>query len=95
MSMRSRRKENYWGAGRRCLASRLFKRPKVFNETKLRNAIGLNVTRVFGEDLSVALDWFTAPATAFDGARPLDLLTNENISVLRDHLIRLEYCVYM
>lgn len=95
MSMRSRKKEIYWGVARRRIPSQLLKRLKVFNATKFWNAIGFNVTSVFGGDLSIAWDWLNTPATALDGVRPLDLLTNGNVAALRDYLIRLEHCVYI
>lgn len=95
MSMRSRKKEIHWGATRRRIPNRLLKRLNVPNVAKFWNAIGLNVTRVFGNDLSIAGNWFNTPATALNGARPLDLVATGNIAALRDYLIRLEHCVYM
>ena len=95
MSMRSRKKEIYWGAAHGRIPSQLLKRLKAFNTPKFWKAIGLNVMRVFGSDPSVAGDWFNTPAIALNGLRPLDLLANGNIAALRDYLIRLEHCVYM
>ena len=95
MSIRSLKKEVYWGTPRRRISCQLFKRLKLVNATKFWDAIGLHVTRVFGYDLSIARDWLNTPATALNGARPLDLLTAGKIAALRDYLIRLEHCVYM
>ncbi|WP_374046713.1 antitoxin Xre/MbcA/ParS toxin-binding domain-containing protein [Massilia sp. YIM B02763] len=95
MRMRSRKKDIYWGASHRCFPRKLIRGKKVFNTTKFWKAIKLNVTRVFGNDLSIARDWLNTPATALNGARPIDLLNTDNIAALRDHLIKLEYCVYM
>ncbi|WP_370663933.1 antitoxin Xre/MbcA/ParS toxin-binding domain-containing protein [Massilia forsythiae] len=51
--------------------------------------------RMFGGNLSIAQHWLNEPAIAFNGMRPLDLVAEGNIELLRDCLIRLEYGVYM
>ena len=39
--------------------------------------------------------WMSRPAMGLDGQRPLDCLhTEEGAQVVRDFLVRLDYCVY-
>jgi putative toxin-antitoxin system antitoxin component (TIGR02293 family) len=51
-------------------------------------------TIVFGGE-ERARAWLHEPAMALDGQRPADLLQSpEGAEVVRDFLLRLEYCVY-
>jgi uncharacterized protein (DUF2384 family) len=51
--------------------------------------------RLFGNNYILAWDWFIAPAVAFDGARPADLVRAGDRQAVINHLIRMKYCVYM
>lgn len=95
MSVRSRKKEIYWGATRRRIPNRILRKLRVGNVTEVWNAIEASVMRMFGGDIAIAWDWFNAPAIALNGLRPLDLVAEGNAELLRDYLIRLEYGVYI
>jgi uncharacterized protein (DUF2384 family) len=58
------------------------------------HAIESEVMHVFGNDRMAAQAWFITPAIALDGNRPADLVANGNVQLVRDHLLRLQYCVY-
>lgn len=94
MSMRSRKKKICWGIASRPIPKKILRKLGIKNATTTWHAIGANIMRVFGGDVSTALDWFDAPAIAFNGVRPLDLVMQGNMKSLRDHLIRLEYGIY-
>ena len=94
MSMRSRKKKICWGVTSRAIPKKILRKLGIGNATIIWKAIGANIMRVFGGDVSAALDWFNAPAIALGGVRPLDLVMQGHIKSLRDHLIRLEYCIY-
>jgi putative toxin-antitoxin system antitoxin component (TIGR02293 family) len=52
-------------------------------------------TDVFGSQ-EVAERWLETPAISFDQRRPIDLLsTPAGIELVEDHLVRLDYGVYM
>jgi uncharacterized protein (DUF2384 family) len=95
MSMRSRKKEISWGVTRRRFSHQLKRTCGVGNATRVWNAIGVSVMRVFGGDLSIAWNWLNSPAIALNGMRPLDLVATGDIKSLREYLVRLEYGVYI
>lgn len=61
---------------------------------KALRAIEPDLIRAFGNDRFNAWAWFINPVIALDGHRPVDLVVNGRLQVVREHLIRLEYCVY-
>jgi uncharacterized protein (DUF2384 family) len=58
------------------------------------HAIESDVMNLFGNDRKAAWAWFITPAIALDGNRPVDLVANGNVQLVREHLIRLRYGVY-
>lgn len=57
--------------------------------------IEVDVLRLFGNDRLAAWNWFISPAIAFGGRRPADLVAAGSVQVVREHMIRLEYGVYV
>lgn len=58
-------------------------------------AVVQKATDVVG-DRSAAETWLQQPAVAFDGQRPIDLLsTRQGAVLIKDHLARMDYGVYV
>lgn len=94
MKARNRKRRRY------CQLSRAigYDVPKIYGifgvNLEVWNAIAPYALRVFGNDFSAAWDWFTTPALAFSGMRPSDLVRAGEVHSVREHLLKLEYCVY-
>ncbi|QJD99833.1 DUF2384 domain-containing protein [Massilia forsythiae] len=95
ISIRLRKKEIYRILAKRHTHKRLMRRLRTGNAARALDEIGQILMRMFGGNLSIAQHWLNEPAIAFNGMRPLDLVAEGNIELLRDCLIRLEYGVYM
>ncbi|WP_440968091.1 antitoxin Xre/MbcA/ParS toxin-binding domain-containing protein [Massilia sp. GER05] len=94
MNTRNRKRRRYFHLNR-AIRYNVRKTYVIFGgNLKIWNAISPYVFRVFGNDYSAAWDWFTKPALAFNGMRPADLVQAGEVQLVREHLLRMEYCVY-
>lgn len=68
---------------------------KAAKDIRAWHLIKRHALRAFGNEYSVAWDWFITPNPNLDGMRPVDLVRIGNVRSVREYLIRLEYCVYI
>lgn len=95
MNARSRKKRLYWHDSHAVRGNCPRADRTVTANSRAWRLIEAVALRVFGNNYIFAWDWFTAPALAFNGMRPADLMLAGDVQAVKKHLIRMEYCVYM
>ncbi|WP_371877202.1 antitoxin Xre/MbcA/ParS toxin-binding domain-containing protein [Telluria mixta] len=94
MNARSHKKFFYRRLLRRIDREALVADVAIVKKIKVWRLIKRDVLRLFGNNHSAALNWLVTPALALSGMRPVDLVNNGRVQLVREHLTRLEYCVY-
>ena len=95
MSVRSRKREHYRRILGRSNSVLLQSRSAKKCCIQGWKAIRRDVRRVFGADSAMAWEWFITPAMALNNQSPVDLVVAGDLQLVRDHLTKLEYGVYM
>jgi len=67
----------------------------VAGNSRAWRLIKADALRVFEHNYTDAWEWFTTPALAFNGMQPADLVRAGDLQFVRNHLIKMEYCVYI
>lgn len=95
MNARSRQKRLYWPDSHTVKYDSRSASRSVRAKSRAWRLVEAEALRLFGDNYILAWDWFTAPAVALGGARPVDLVRAGDRKAVINLLIRMKYCVYM